>query len=150
MVRLRRIVRRQRQTMSMQVVQPTLFTNRGDCPVDRSSSPTARFSGIFRDFPNTSPPRDVSGKRRGGFKPLLPSRGGPPRRDQLSRADALWAASPATRAWRFKYKVVEGKKRCVWRGGLRGWRVWRRKLKLTVILFGSAVPGIWVQGSVGT
>ncbi len=39
--------------MSMQVVQPMLVTDRGDCPVDRSSFLTGRFSAIFRDFPNT-------------------------------------------------------------------------------------------------
>jgi len=39
--------------MSLQVVQPMLFTDRGDCPIDRSSSLAARFSAIFRDFPNT-------------------------------------------------------------------------------------------------
>ena len=54
-VRLRRTVQRQRQSMSLQIIQPWKFTKREVCPVDRSSSLTARFSAIFRDFPNTRP-----------------------------------------------------------------------------------------------
>ena len=42
--------------MSPQTDRPMLFVNRGNCPIDRSSSLTARFSAIFRDFPNTGPP----------------------------------------------------------------------------------------------
>ena len=42
--------------MLLEIVQPMLFTNRGDFPIDRSGSLTARFSAIFRDFPNTGPP----------------------------------------------------------------------------------------------
>jgi len=38
--------------MSLQIVRPTLFIIREICPIDRSSSLTGRFSGIFRDFPN--------------------------------------------------------------------------------------------------
>ena len=38
--------------MSPRIVQPTIFTDSGDCPIDRSSYPTGRFSAIFRDFPN--------------------------------------------------------------------------------------------------
>ncbi len=43
--------------MSPRIVQPMLFTKREICPIDRSSSLTARFSANFRDFPNTAPPR---------------------------------------------------------------------------------------------
>ncbi len=42
--------------MSLEVVQPQLFTNRRGNPFDSSTSLTARFSAIFRDFPNTGPP----------------------------------------------------------------------------------------------
>ncbi len=42
--------------MSPRIVQPMIFTNRGVCPIDRSSFLTGRFSAIFRDFPNTRPP----------------------------------------------------------------------------------------------
>ncbi len=40
--------------MSPQIVQPQLFTNRRGSPFDSSTSLTGRFSGIFRDFPNTA------------------------------------------------------------------------------------------------
>ncbi len=42
--------------MSLGIVQPMLFTKREVCPVGRTSPLTARFSGIFREFPNTRPP----------------------------------------------------------------------------------------------
>ncbi len=42
--------------MSLEVVQPQLFTNRRGDSFDFSTSLTARFSAIFRDFPNTGPP----------------------------------------------------------------------------------------------
>ncbi len=38
--------------MSLQVVQPMLFINRGYCPIGHLSSLPARFSANFRDFPN--------------------------------------------------------------------------------------------------
>ncbi len=41
--------------MSLEIVQPQLSTNRRGSPFDSSASLTARFSGIFRDFPNTRP-----------------------------------------------------------------------------------------------
>jgi hypothetical protein len=47
--------------MSLEVVQPQLFTNRRGNPFDSSTSLTARFSAIFRDFPNTGPPTAESG-----------------------------------------------------------------------------------------
>ncbi len=61
--------------MFLEIVQPQLFTKRGDCPVDRSSSLTALFSANFRDFPNTGPPTaefrypsaGVAGAGRGGL-----------------------------------------------------------------------------------
>ena len=55
--------------MSMQIVHPQLFTNRRDSPFDSSTSLTGRFSGIFRDFPNTA----ASGifRVRGGVAEVL-------------------------------------------------------------------------------
>ncbi len=42
--------------MFLEIVQPQLFTDRRGNPFDSSTSLTARFSAIFRDFPNTGPP----------------------------------------------------------------------------------------------
>ncbi len=47
--------------MSPQIVQPSLFTNSRGNPFGSSTSPAARFSAIFRDFPNTGPLRGWPG-----------------------------------------------------------------------------------------